>query len=242
MFCLCVAQTLNEHLHSACLGSDGTPVLGAWVNCTNGCTLAAQPGAQRRSPHPGRRAALPEGFAGSVSLYHFSLCLQARLSWNITYFLFPPLFPAVPIHCSFLPRSRIACSCKSLHHPHLPPAQRRRCPAFLLLSQLLACPGAQTAPCLPGARLWPGLTPSGALGEERADTVWGAGAEAGGGPGDLPAEEVPSYATAGGVLEGLMASCLGIRASVCRVPWRGRTELGPPLAKVTPSPLADGKK
>lgn len=60
--------------------------------------------------------------------------------------------------------------------------------------------------------------PSGALDEEKADTVWdareGSRAEADVDPDDLPAEEVPPYATAGGVLEGLMASCLGVCVSV----------------------------
>lgn len=43
------------------------------------------------------------------------------------------------------------------------------------------------------------------------------GAEAGDDPDDLPAEGVPPYATAGGVLEGLMASCLGVCVSVSQV-------------------------
>lgn len=71
----------------------------------------------------------------------------------------------------------------------------------------------------------PGLTlkaqlKSGVVDEEKADAVWNAGegsrAEAGADPEGLPAEVVPPYATAGGVLEGLMASCLGHAFLCCR--------------------------
>ena len=59
-----------------------------------------------------------------------------------------------------------------------------------------------------------GSAQSGALDEEKADTMRdaeeGSRAEAGDDPDDLLAEEVPPYTTAGGVWEGLMALCLGV--------------------------------
>lgn len=65
-----------------------------------------------------------------------------------------------------------------------------------------------------------GSARSGALDEEKADTMRdaeeGSRAEAGDDPDDLLAEEVPLYTTAGGVWEGLMALCLGYVFLCCR--------------------------